>query len=200
MKLFITTILAFAAFAFADHYPVERVVDGDTIRVTVDGVSESVRLIGIDTPETVHPRLPVQPFGPEATAFVREVTTGQTVVLEADITDRDRYGRLLRHVYLEDGRHLNLLVVQEGLATTLTVPPNVAYTDVLRSALAGARSVHKGMWHDWPEPFGDRNCSDFNNKDEAQAFFEGAKPGDPHDLDRDDDDIACEKLPHRGGL
>jgi micrococcal nuclease len=199
MKRLFLTLLLLSGFALADYYPVDRVVDGDTIRVIIAGESVPVRLLGIDTPETVHPRLPVQPFGPEATAFVREVTTGQTVVLEADITDRDRYRRLLRDVYLEDGRHLNLLVVQEGLATTLTVPPNVAYTDVLRAALAGARSVHKGMWHDWPEPFADRNCSDFPTQDQAQAFFGGAQPGDPHKLDRNGNGVACDVLTHGRG-
>jgi micrococcal nuclease len=197
MKRLFLTLLLLSGFALADHYPVEKVTDGDTIRVTVDGVSESVRLIGIDTPETVHPRLPVQPYGPEATAFVRETLGDGLVALELDLVPRDRYGRLLAYVYLEDGRQLNLLVVQEGLATTLTIPPNVRDADLYRAAVAGARSVHKGMWANWPEPFEDRNCSDFPTQDQAQAFFGGAQPGDPHKLDRNGNGVACDALTHR---
>lgn len=197
MKRLLLTLLLLSGFTLADHYPVEKVTDGDTLRVTVDGVSESVRLIGIDTPETVHPRREVEPYGPEASAFVRETLAGQRVALELDLVPRDRYGRLLAYVYLEDDRQLNLLVAQEGLATTLTIPPNVRDADLYRAAVAGARSVHKGMWADLPELFTDRNCTGFETQDEAQAFFGGAGPGDLHDLDRDEDGVACEKLPHR---
>ncbi len=96
--------------------PVVRVIDGDTIKVEIDGKQESVRLIGVDTPETVHPRKPVERFGKEASEFTKRIAEGQTVKLEPDPgnADRDRYGRLLRYVYLEDGRLLNAEIIRQG--------------------------------------------------------------------------------------
>ena len=101
-----------------------RVIDGDTIEVSMNGREERVRLIGVDTPETVHPEIGVEPFGPEASAFTkRHLPPGTQVRLELDVQQRDRYGRLLAYLYLPDGRMLNELLLQEGLAQLLTVPP-----------------------------------------------------------------------------
>ena len=88
---------------------VTRVVDGDTLVVNIAGQEERVRLIGVDTPETVHPQKPVEYFGKEASAFTKGIAEGQSVRLEADPqnTNRDKYRRLLRYVYLPDGRLLN---------------------------------------------------------------------------------------------
>jgi micrococcal nuclease len=77
---------------------VTRVVDGDTIKVEIDGVQYDVRYIGIDTPETVHPSQPVGCFGPEASARNKELVDGKRVGLEKDVSEMDRYGRLLRYV------------------------------------------------------------------------------------------------------
>ena len=94
---------------------VVRVIDGDTIRVRVQGKEHTVRLIGVDTPETVHPTKTVQHFGAEASAYTKAALEDNTVTLEADPTGdtRDRYGRLLRYVHL-DGQNFNARLIREG--------------------------------------------------------------------------------------
>ncbi len=102
--------------ALGSAITVLRLIDGDTIKVEIEGKHESVRLIGVDTPETVHPRKPVERFGKEASEFTKTIAEGATVRLEPDPAnaDRDRYGRLLRYVYLEDGRLLNAEIIRQG--------------------------------------------------------------------------------------
>ena len=99
-------------------FKVTRVVDGDTIKVVINNKEESVRLIGIDAPETVDPRKPVQCFGNEASDRAKLILTNQLVRLESDVTqgNRDKYGRLLRFVFLQDGTNFNKLMVSEGYA------------------------------------------------------------------------------------
>ncbi|CAB4548083.1 MAG: thermonuclease family protein [Actinomycetes bacterium] len=127
---------------------VERVVDGDTVVVDVDGRRETVRLIGIDTPETVRPGSPVECFGPEASAATKELLpAGTPVRLERDVEARDDYDRLL--VYLvraTDGLFVNLELVRAGYATPLTFPPNVAHVDEFVAAAAEARDAGRGLW------------------------------------------------------
>ena len=96
---------------------VERVIDGDTIRVRHDGATHTVRLIGVDTPETKHPTKTVQQFGAEAGAYTKAALEGRSVELHIDrIGDtRDRYGRMLRYVYL-DGEDFNARLIREGYA------------------------------------------------------------------------------------
>lgn len=89
-----------------------RVIDGDTIVVSIDGRLETVRLIGVDTPETK--RGPAEPGGPEASEFTRKMVEGQRVRLEYDKQLRGKYGRLLAYVYLEDGTFLNAEIIQQG--------------------------------------------------------------------------------------
>ena len=101
-----------------------RVVDGDTIQLTS---GEKVRYVGMNTPETVDPRRPVQCFGHEASARNKELVEGQTVKLVRDVSETDKYGRLLRYVYLLDGTFINLKLVQEGYAEVETIAPNVAH-------------------------------------------------------------------------
>jgi len=127
---------------------VKRVVDGDTIVVHVGGRDERVRLIGIDTPETVDPRKPVQCFGKEASAHTKELLPpGTAVRLERDVEPRDRYDRLLAYVYrTSDGLFVNLELARDGYAQQLTIPPNVAYVDQIRSAVAEARRAGRGLW------------------------------------------------------
>jgi micrococcal nuclease len=91
---------------------VERVIDGDTLIVQTVG---TVRLIGVDTPETVHPRRAVEPFGPEATRFTRTLAEGRAVRLEYEGKRRDRYGRTLGYVYLDDGTFVNAEIVKQLL-------------------------------------------------------------------------------------
>jgi micrococcal nuclease len=125
-----------------------RVIDGDTIDVTVDGHRERVRLIGIDTPETKKPNTPVQCFGPEATTFTKSlVRTDAPLHLERDVVARDDYGRMLAYVYLAgDGSFVNLKIIRQGYARPLTIPPNVAHTDEFLSAARLAEADNIGLW------------------------------------------------------
>jgi micrococcal nuclease len=125
-----------------------RVVDGDTVVARLPGGDENVRLIGIDTPETVDPRKPVQCFGKEASARTKALLPpGTAIRLERDVEARDRYGRLLAYVYrAEDGTFVNLALAQEGYAQPLTIPPNVAYASQFSAAAAGARTAGRGLW------------------------------------------------------
>jgi endonuclease YncB( thermonuclease family) len=198
---------------------VTRVVDGDTIEVrTAAGTTEKVRLIGVDTPETVHPTKGVQPYGPEASAFTKERLTGQAVQLEMDAEQRDKYGRLLAYVYLPNGTMFNATLVDEGYAQLMTYPPNVKYVEVFKALQTTAREANRGLWglgtqptepsadvgnaSTTPalrfDPLGpDRDCSDFATQAEAQQFFlaAGGPASDPHRLDADHDGVACEALP-----
>ena len=96
-----------------------RVVDGDTIVVVIGDVTEKVRLIGVDTPETVHPRRPVESYGPEASSYTRLRVEERPVTLEFDQEERDRYGRLLAYVFV-DGMFLNADLVDEGYGRAYT--------------------------------------------------------------------------------
>jgi len=131
----------------SDTATVLRVIDGDTLVVKVDGREEKVRLIGVDTPETVHPNKPVEYFGKEASAFTKRMAEGKEVRLEADPEndDRDRYGRLLRYVWLPDGRLLNLLIVQEGYGHAYTKYP-FSRMEEFRKAEREARELGRGLW------------------------------------------------------
>jgi micrococcal nuclease len=127
-----------------------RVVDGDTIRVRLDGIEEPVRYVGIDTPEpNPGSAATPEPFAIEATAANRRLLEGARLVLERDVSDRDRFGRLLRHVWTRsaDGWTLvNLVLVAEGYAQVSTFPPDVRYADVLLGAQRAAREAGRGLW------------------------------------------------------
>jgi len=124
------------------------VVDGDTVVARVDGHDEHVRLIGIDTPETVDPDRPVMCFGPEASAEThRLLPDGTKVRLVRDVEARDVYGRLLAYVYnATDGTFVNLALAQGGFADVLAIPPNTAHGDELRAAVADAKDAGRGLW------------------------------------------------------
>jgi len=151
------TLRAGSASPLAPHtelqgpFPLVRVIDGDTIAITVGGLEERVRLIGIDTPERD------TPFGPRATAFMQAALGTGAVWLELDARERDRFGRLLAYVYVEDangswawrgGRftQANLAIAQAGLADLLTISPNVRYTELYVAAVREARAAGRGMW------------------------------------------------------
>lgn len=119
-----------------------RVVDGDTI--VLDG-NEKVRLIGVDTPETVDPRRPVQRFGHEASEFTRRLALNQEVRLEYDQTLKDRYGRTLAYVYLRDGRMVNREIIRQGYGFAYTKYP-FKYMKDFREAEAYARKAGTGLW------------------------------------------------------
>ena len=127
-----------------------RVVDGDTIEVMIDRREYRLRYIGIDTPETVHPELPVEWLGPEASAANKALVAGKTVYLEKDISEVDQYGRLLRYVFLEDGTFVNAELVRLGLAQVSTYPPDVKYVELYLRMQREAREAGRGMWG--PQP------------------------------------------------
>jgi micrococcal nuclease len=126
---------------------VVRVVDGDTILVALDGRQERVRYIGMDTPETVKPRTPVQCFGKRASAENARLVAGREVRLVGDAEARDRYGRLLAYVYRRsDDLFVNAELVRGGYATPLSIPPNVRFADRFRDLARGARRAGRGLW------------------------------------------------------
>jgi micrococcal nuclease len=141
---------------------VVRAVDGDTLEVRLDGggAVEDVRLIGIDTPETVKPGTPVQCFGPRASAFEHRVAEGRRVRLVTGAEPRDVYGRLLAYVHLlpaarlsdnpkrpaQRERFLNAELVRRGLARTLAIPPNTRFAERFAALERGAAEAGRGLW------------------------------------------------------
>jgi micrococcal nuclease len=124
-----------------------RVVDGDTIRVRLDGRTERVRYIGVDTPESVKPGTPVQCFAKRAAAANAALVAGRSVRLVGDVEQRDRYGRLLAYVYREsDGAFVNAQLVRDGYARTLTIAPNVAHARQFAQLARTARDDGRGLW------------------------------------------------------
>lgn len=119
-----------------------RVVDGDTI--VLDG-NEKVRLIGVDTPETVHPTKPVEYFGKEASAFTKKLCEGKKVRLEYDWQRSDRYGRTLAYVYLVDGIFVNAEIVKQGYGFAYTKYP-FKYLEEFRQYERDARVSNAGLW------------------------------------------------------
>jgi micrococcal nuclease len=134
--------------AVAANATVERVVDGDTVVVRLGRRRELVRLIGIDTPETVDRRQPVQCFGHEASARTAALLPpGTPVRLERDAEARDRYGRLLAYVRrATDDLFVNHDLVLSGHAAVLRIEPNTAHADLLAAAMHGARADRRGLW------------------------------------------------------
>lgn len=137
---------------------VTRVVDGDTIEVEVTGTSPgagageaavgesyTVRLIGIDTPESVKPGSPVECFGREASAAASALLEGAEVRLVKDVEETDRFGRLLRYVYLGE-EMANARLVVNGYATAFTYPPNVRHSDLFVRLQREARGGERGLW------------------------------------------------------
>ncbi|MEM7609775.1 MAG: thermonuclease family protein [Myxococcota bacterium] len=131
----------------ADRVPVElaSITDGDTLRVRLDGRSERVRLVGIDTPETENsPRGP-QPFADEATDALRSLVRDRSLSLAFDTERRDRFGRLLAYLYADD-TFVNAEMIREGWARPLTVPPNVRHAERFAALAAEARQARRGIW------------------------------------------------------
>ncbi len=128
-----------------DFYLCTRVIDGDTIVVEIDNKQEKVRLIGVDTPETVHPEKPVEYFGKEASEFTHKMVEGKRVRLEYDWQKRDKYERLLAYVYLEDGTFLNAEIIKQGYGFAYTRFP-FKYLDDFRQYEREARENNRGLW------------------------------------------------------
>ena len=138
---------------------VVRVIDGDTIVVELNGRTYHVRYIGIDTPE------PDEPFGREAAEQNAALVSGQTVELEKDISEVDRYGRLLRYVWIGDTM-INRELVCQGYATVATYPPDVKYQDIFLACEREAREAGRGFWGAEPAPTAQQagNCPYIGNK------------------------------------
>ena len=131
-------------------YKIVRVIDGDTVIVRMGGKDETLRLIGINTPETVDPRRPVECFGIEASNKAKEILTGKSFRLEADniVGQRDKYGRLLRYLFLEDGTNFNKMMINEGYAYEYTFDLPYEYQDEFKQAEKDAREAKVGLWAD----------------------------------------------------
>lgn len=127
-----------------------RVKDGDTFVVKLQGVKETVRLIGIDAPESVHPdSMKNSEQGEMVSEYVSKLITGRTVFLEMDASERDRYGRILAYCWLDENTMLNALLLEKGYATVMTVQPNVRYQDYFLRLQKKARDEGRGYWKDY---------------------------------------------------
>jgi len=149
--LFLLIIILGVKISFAENknilprnfFKVKRVIDGDTILLE-NGLK--VRYIGINTPESVDPRRPIQCFGQEASKRNKEIVEGKIVRLEKDVEDKDKYGRLLRYVFLPNGAFINYELVKQGYGSVYTFPPNVKYVNKFRQAEQFARGNKIGLW------------------------------------------------------
>ena len=206
-------------------YKVVRVVDGDTFVVNMDGTNSTVRLIGLDTPETVDPRKPVQCFGREASDKARTILTGKQVMLEFDSSQGtyDKYGRVLAYAFLPaqaglpaDDTNFNEIMIREGFAHEYTYSLPYTYQSEFKAAEAEARAHKRGLWHSdacaeeseraAPIPFvptreyecsyNAYDCGAFSSQAESQYVLELCDASiDVHYLDGDYDGRACELLP-----
>lgn len=137
---------------------VQRVVDGDTIVVDFPtGERERVRLIGVNTPETVHPKKPVEYYGKEASDFTKKELTGKKVWLQMDVQVRDRYQRALGYIWLEAPKEdestirqsmFNARLLLEGYGQAMTIQPNVKYAEMFVGFQREAREQKRGLWKD----------------------------------------------------
>ncbi|HMF05252.1 MAG TPA: thermonuclease family protein [Acidimicrobiia bacterium] len=126
-------------------WTVVDVVDGDTITVTRGDTTDTVRLLGVDTPETHHPRKPVECFGPEAAAYTDSHLRGRSVQLEGDIEERDRYGRRLAYIIV-DGERFNDDLLRRGYARLLVIEPNHAHARTMLGEELAAKRTGRGLW------------------------------------------------------
>lgn len=184
----------------ATLFSVISISDGDTFRANVDGISEPVRLIGMDTPEVG------DCLSAEATAYLSQLISGRSVRLISDVSDRDQFDRLLRYIMI-DGIFVNAALVREGLATAIQYPPDTFMAPILEAAQGEAQAAGRGMWGAGgacsppplpsgcdpsyptvciPSPPPDLDCS--------QISFHNftVLPPDPHRFDGNDDGVGCE--------
>ena len=183
---------------------VDWVIDGDTIDVLINGEEFRLRYIGVDTPERD------EPYYDSASQFNIDMVAGQTVILVKDVSDTDRYGRLLRYVYLEDGTFVNAELIRSGNARIVTFPPDVRFNQLFQDLQREARSAELGLWGIGDFDSGDApsgcnicsrnayNCGDFNSQSEAQGCYDyclETAGTDIHKLDGGGDGLVCESLP-----
>ena len=229
--LVIAGSLFFASPALAQtsqSVTVERVVDGDTIEVNPTlSWTEDVRLLGVDTPETVDPNEPVEPYGPEASTFTKQQLEGERVTLIFDQEKTDQYRRTLAYVRISSqSETFNETLLRQGYAQLYVVPPNDRFEARFSQAQDQARQAQRGIWGlpkdqqceladrgngigegspgcqgqaptPTPDPGLEKDCPDFRSQAEAQAELE-RDPSDPNNLDADNDGEACETYPYGG--
>ena len=137
-----------SSFATSTLYAVTKVVDGDTIHIDMNGKSETVRLIGINTPETVDPRRPVECFGKEASNKAKELLEEKKIRIETEQSqgERDKYGRLLGYVFREDGLFFNKYMIEEGYAYEYTYRIPYQYQVEFKTAQKEAEANGRGLW------------------------------------------------------
>jgi micrococcal nuclease len=125
-----------------------KVIDGDTVDIDINGNTERVRLIGVNTPETKHPTKPIECFGPEASAYLTQLLPkGTHVRIERDIEARDRYGRMLLYLYREsDNLFINLDLVSHGYGIPMSIEPNTFHRNDFVHAAALAETTNVGLW------------------------------------------------------
>jgi len=201
-----------------------KVIDGDTISVLLNGEKQTIRIIGINTPETVDPRKTVECFGKEASDKAKNYFENleNNVWLEKDESqgDRDKYQRLLRYIFTNNGAFdYGLMMIKTGYAYEYTYSIPYKYQEIYKDAQIYAQNNKLGLWADnacsgqrtsasstsssparnssGKSIGGDKDCSDFKTQQEAQDFFilQGGPASDPHKLDQDKDGVACESLP-----
>lgn len=191
---------------------VDRVIDGDTIKITFEGKSESVRIIGINTPETKHPQKPIECFGPEASKYAEDLLGNKKVILEFDESQGkyDKYDRLLAYVWTEDGQLYSELAIKNGFAFEDTYDGTYKYQKIHKKAQETAESNKLGLWMNcpnWPE-YSDLNSNGQNicdpnysgacipvTKEDLDCSDIGVPVNvigvDIHRLDKDGDKKAC---------
>ncbi|HOZ53158.1 MAG TPA: thermonuclease family protein [bacterium] len=157
-----------------DYYLVEKVVDGDTIKVKIDGELKTIRLIGLDTPEVVDPRKIVECFGREASDKAKEILNGQKIRLEIDNSqgDQDKYGRLLCYVYLEDNTFFNKWMIENGYGHEYTYDVPYNYQTEFQKAENYARENKVGLW-------ADDACLEFENSTNSASVSESISTPTP---------------------
>ncbi len=183
----------------SEYYKVTYVVDGDTLDIDT---GERIRLICIDTPERG------EYYYSEAKEYLKSLTLNKEVDLVKDISETDRYGRLLRYIYLTDGTFVNELMVRGGYARAYPYNPDTTLCPQIENAEEIAKENHLGIWAEEEEEtlpndsgyicsYNAYNCGDFSTHAQAQTVFEycGGISNDIHRLDGDYDGLACESLP-----
>ncbi|MFD1362839.1 thermonuclease family protein [Lentibacillus salinarum] len=185
----------------AEKATISKVVDGDTIEVNYNGSTEDVRLLLVDTPETVHPSKPVQPFGPEASEFAKDtLTPGESVKIEFDGPKRDNYDRLLGYIW-HDGHNFNKQLLKKGLARyAYAYDPPYTHQEAFQQAEANARNNEIGIWsikgYVTPDGFASQSSGSEDNatSDSSNSGDLSTVSGyDPNGTDRDCSDFDTQR-------
>lgn len=133
-----------------ENYQVLKVIDGDTVSININGEKETLRLIGVDTPETVHPNKPVECFGIEASNYAKDLLSNKIISVEYDQSqgEVDKYGRSLVYIFLPDGRNFNKIMIEEGYAYEYTYSEVYKYQKEFKESQTYAKENKLGLWAD----------------------------------------------------